>query len=240
MSKLNELKKITQKLSLLYVEDNEDLRDTTMKIFSSLFNTTVAVEDGQVGLNSYNEYFRDNGKYFDIVITDIEMPNMNGIEMTREILTINKEQKILVISAYDDKKYLIELINIGITGFIQKPLNLEQISSVLYDLCSKFAEEQEIFRILKFEDDFKWDNKHQDLSHGEFKVMLSDDETKLFALLADNLNKKFTKSEIFEHLYGPDKKFSEDEIENIIESLQEQIPKSIIKVDSEFRYCINS
>ena len=239
MSNVNLLKKITQKLSLLYVEDNESLRKSTMKIFNSLFSTAIEAQDGKIGIDYYNKHFEDNGKYFDVVITDIEMPNMNGIELTKEILAVNKDQNILVISAYDDKKYLIELINMGVTGFIQKPLNLEQISSVLYDLCTKLAEEKDLFRILEFEDDFKWDNKYQDLSHGEFKVMISDDETKLFALLASNLNKQFTKSEIFEHIYGADKEFSENDIDDVLKSLQEQIPKNIIQVTEESEYFID-
>ena len=142
MPNIQSLKKITQHFSLLYVEDDESIRKSTTELFSTLFKSTTVAKDGKEALTLYTEYFKNHSCYFDIIITDMQMPFMNGIELSKEIFTINKKQKILIVSAYDDKEYLIQFINIGIEGFLHKPLTTEQIISTLYESCHNLAQEK--------------------------------------------------------------------------------------------------
>ncbi|QOY53358.1 hybrid sensor histidine kinase/response regulator [Candidatus Sulfurimonas baltica] len=131
-----ELKKITKNLTLLYVEDDEQIRKSTAEIFSHLVQTVHVAADGQEGLDLYGEYFLDNGRYYDIVISDIQMPRMDGLTMSKMILQTNKKQKIILISAHDE--HMLEAINIGIEGFIQKPLKSQQVFDVLKKVSLTF------------------------------------------------------------------------------------------------------
>jgi len=90
-----------------------------------MFATVIVADNGNDALNLYREYYDKNQKYIDIVLTDIEMPKMDGIELSEKIMQINKEQDIIVISAYTDTKHLIKLINIGVAQFITKPIETE-------------------------------------------------------------------------------------------------------------------
>lgn len=143
------LKKTAGNLRVLYVEDDSMLRAETSNFFRQIYKKIDLATDGKEGMELYKQYFLDNNSYYDIVITDIQMPNLNGIDMCKEILEINKEQKIIVISAHEEKEYLLEAINIGIDGFIQKPLNIDKAIEVLYKTCITFqSDDLQYFRAL--------------------------------------------------------------------------------------------
>lgn len=136
--RINALKKLSKDLNVLYVEDDKILRADTSEIFNHLFKRVDLAQNGEEGLKLYKSYFSDNKKYYDIVITDIQMPFLDGICMSKAIVKIHKEQKIVIMSAYDEKERLIELINLGIQGFLQKPIEFEQIINVMYNICMTF------------------------------------------------------------------------------------------------------
>ena len=128
------LKLSAQKYKVLYVEDEETLRESTAELFEGLFKELVVAEDGQEALEYYTHSLEPDEHAFDIVISDIQMPNMSGIVLSREIVKLNKNQKIIIISAYNETEYFIELIKIGISGFMQKPLTSVQILGILYEV----------------------------------------------------------------------------------------------------------
>lgn len=113
------------KLKLLYVEDNEQARKSTRIILEEYFHHIIVAVDGEDGLNK----FQNNS--IDLIITDINMPKLNGIEMIKKIRTFNKEVPILIISAYNDTHYFTESIKFGIQGYILKPLNIHQLEETI-------------------------------------------------------------------------------------------------------------
>lgn len=122
MSNLNETVKYTKDLSILFVEDHEELRTTTTKILEKLFKTVKSCIDGRDAFEEYIQYNNDNSKHYDIVLSDIEMPFVNGIELTKQIYKKKPSQIVIIISAFDDTEYLLELINLGIEQFIRNRL----------------------------------------------------------------------------------------------------------------------
>ncbi len=120
-----ELKITAQGISALYVEDDQELRQNTVRLLGTFFTTVDSAADGQAGLQMYREY------HYDLVLTDINMPIMNGLQMTQQIRSINPQQIIIGISAHDEAHYLLELINLGVDYFILKPLDIKQLLTVL-------------------------------------------------------------------------------------------------------------
>lgn len=119
----------SQFLRLLYVEDDEDLRNETCSLFEPLFSHVDTAQNGQEGLDKYNQ------NEYDIVITDINMPIMSGIEMINNIREINPEQKIITVSAHNEPDILINLIRSGSSSFILKPAIHEEMLATLYTVC---------------------------------------------------------------------------------------------------------
>jgi len=134
MARLSEYAK---ELSVLYVEDEEALRAKNQAIFERFFKEVVGAKDGEEGLLVYN------ARCFDIVITDINMPKMNGVEMTKAIKAKEPDQLVIIISAHNEVNYLLDLINVGTDGFLTKPTGTEQLVMMLAKMA-RIASERKL------------------------------------------------------------------------------------------------
>lgn len=120
-----EIKELVGNFNLLYVEDEESLRETSSSMFKYLFKKVDTAQNGKEGLELYKE------NSYDIVITDINMPILDGLEMSKQIREINPEQTIIITSAYSDSEKLMETIKIGLDSYLVKPIDWEQLLKVL-------------------------------------------------------------------------------------------------------------
>ncbi len=127
------LKQYCQSLNVLYVEDDKEVNEALAKYLSKFFNHIETAFNGIEGLEKY-----ESGE-FDIVLTDINMPKMNGIEMATQIKAINTEQEIVIISAYTETDYFLNSIHLGISDYILKPIIYEQMNTVLYKVARAIA-----------------------------------------------------------------------------------------------------
>ena len=236
------IKQLLKQFNILYVEDDCELLDHTKELFELLFKEVRIAKDGVEAIKVYTEYFDLHDSYIDIVISDIEMPNMNGIEVSKQILELNKMQKIIITSGYDDKKYFIELINMGVDGFIQKPLLSEHIRTVLYDVCIRLEEEQALQKIISLSKEYIFNLSTGNLTNENENILLSDAETKCLTLLLNNnanSNNFCTTLEIFDYIYPFDKEFSSDIIKSLIKRLRKKLPKDCIRNIPNKGYYIN-
>ncbi len=142
--KIKNLIEITKNLTVLYAEDDDLLRESSYSYLKKIFYKVICVEDGEKALDLYKK------EKFDIIITDIEMPNMNGLEMSKMIKKINPNQEIIIISAYTNSDYFINSIEIGVSGYILKPTDLLQMSEVLYKTSLKILEHNKVIEYEKF------------------------------------------------------------------------------------------
>jgi phosphoserine phosphatase RsbU/P len=140
--KLRELIEFSKDINVLYVEDDNHLREDTLRLLSTFFKKIDPAINGQDGLEKYQ-----TGNY-EIVISDLRMPVMDGIEMVKRIKEINDDQIILITSAHDESKYLLELISMGVNNFILKPLDIKRFLLVMEKTV-------ELVRLRKMESDYK-------------------------------------------------------------------------------------
>lgn len=127
-------------LRVLYVEDDISLREEVSIFLSDIFDVVDLAENGQEGLNKLAS------NTYHIVITDIRMPVMDGIEMIEKIKELYPEQPVLVTSAHNEIEYLVKLINLGVDNFITKPLRSEQIFKVLHKIVEHVHHKKELQR----------------------------------------------------------------------------------------------
>ena len=121
---IKELATKTKQFSVLYVEDEEIVRNQMTMILSMLFKEVDSAVDGEEGLEKY----KSNPNKYDLIITDITMPKMDGLELSQKIKEINSSQKIVIISAHREDEFLSKIKEIGIDGIIFKPLQLDKMA----------------------------------------------------------------------------------------------------------------
>jgi len=114
-----------KKPSVLYVEDDNDIRDRLVLFFKYFTDDLYLAKDGKEGLELYIKHKPD------IVVSDIKMPNMNGIEMVKEIKNINKKQHVIFTTAHNESGFFMDLINMQVDGYILKPIDLDKLKEKL-------------------------------------------------------------------------------------------------------------
>ena len=129
---------LTKPLKVLYVEDDFDLRTETSLFFKHFFDDISTADDGLDALEKIAT------SSFDLIISDINMPNMDGIEMAKRILKSNPDQTFIFISAHDDSTHLMQLMELGITKFIAKPFKSAQLLQTLYETAQAFHENKDM------------------------------------------------------------------------------------------------
>ena len=134
---LEDIIKYTFPLRLLYVEDNEHARESMMNVLEEFFGDIVIACDGQEGL----EGFKNNK--IDLIITDINMPRLNGIEMIKEIRKTDTDIPILILSAYNESSFFLDSIKFGVDGYILKPLVISQFMEILKKVTQRIKFKQE-------------------------------------------------------------------------------------------------
>ncbi len=138
MNLLRELKTLSSGISILYVEDDVDLRESLSLYLRKLFEDVRVASNGKEALEMYML------RRPDIVISDILMPVMNGIEMLKQIKTIHPNQTMIITSAYSESHYFIEAINLSVGAYILKPIDYQQMNDVLYRTVRSIANEKEL------------------------------------------------------------------------------------------------
>lgn len=101
---------------ILYVEDEDKIRITMEKIFSMFFETVYTAENGKIGAEIF-----ENNQDIDIIISDVEMPQLTGIEMIEKIRELNLDVPVFITSAYPENKYSDKISTLNITKYFVKP-----------------------------------------------------------------------------------------------------------------------
>ena len=234
---LKNLVSYSKNLKVLYVEDNQESRIQALKMFENYFTHIDVAVDGQDALQKYKKYFYDTNNYYDLVITDIRMPKMNGIDMSKAIYKLNLHQKIIIISAYSDKNYFIDLINLGVDGFIQKPLSFEQVSEAFAQLSKNIQDNS----IIKLSQGCTYNNLSKELLCNDKKIAITKNEYKFIEFLIQSHNNVFRIEEIFNYIYSDelDKNFTDDSIKGLVKRLRKKLPDDLILHSRTTGYSIN-
>jgi len=130
------LKEYTKDLTVLIVDDELGILNSIALQFSKIFKKIYKASNGIEAIKVLKNF----GSSIDIVFSDISMPKLNGIGLVYEIKELNFPQKIIMISAYSDSGYFLELINLGVDGFILKPINVEQLYNQIYKISKTITE----------------------------------------------------------------------------------------------------
>lgn len=189
----------TEKGSILLVEDEENLHEA-LKLNLELEGYEVSSAfDGAAALKSFRE------EYFDLIILDVMLPEIDGISVTETIRLKNNEVPILILSAKNNSADRVLGLKKGADDYLTKPFNLEELLlrvKKLIEKNKKIQDKETVGDTYIFGKN-KIDFKAQDAStcHGE-KIQLSKKEVMLLKLLIENKNEVVPREKILQSVWG--------------------------------------
>ena len=114
-----------KELTLLLVEDEDGIRGSMQEVFGGVFQKVISASNGDEGLKKFKKFSPD------IVIADIMMPIMDGLEMSRQIKEFSKNTPVVILSAYSEKEKLLKAIDVGIDKYVIKPIDMDELFALL-------------------------------------------------------------------------------------------------------------
>ena len=209
---------LLKELKILFVEDEVNISKLLKDALSDYFFSFTVAYDGKEGLEKFKKVNPD------IVITDIMMPNLDGLEMTKEIKKINENTPVVVLSAFSDKEKLLKSIDTGITKYFIKPFDPEEVLDYLITLAKKLNKN----RIIYLNKHFSFDINTNNLFEEDKLVNITKREKKFISLLLENKSKITSVEEIKGKLWD-EENVSDERLRTFVKRLRVKTSKELIK-----------
>lgn len=212
-------------LTLLYVEDDKIIRKNAVEYLGDYFKKVYEAKDGKDGLKYYETYKPD------IIMTDIEMPCLNGLEMAQKIRKKNKTIPIMISTAYTDTPYMLKAIELQLIKYIVKPISSKKLQEAL----NLLQEHLNINNIITIDKQTHYDTLNKCFMKDKEIIQLTHKELKLLDLLAKNHHRVVNYEEIENHIWY-DNYMSMDALRALIRTLKKKLQGDYIENISGFGY----
>ena len=216
---INKKYKLLQSKTILYVEDDLELQEKNFSILSNFFKNVLLASDGDEAYDVYLE----NQNTIDIIITDINMPNTDGIELCKHIRQYQKGLPLVIISAYTNTDYLLDSIDLNILTYITKPFTTQKILGLLDKFLDFFALESH--KILGKEIELDYENSTLIIENKNIK--LTTKEKIFLKLLSENQIVRYDM--MYEYMWDYGKAPSADAVKSFIRKLKIKLSIELFK-----------
>ena len=211
--------KILKEFKVLLVEDEERLASLLTNAIGDSFHSFSVTRDGKEGLEKFSQINPD------IIITDIMMPHLTGLEMAKEIRKIDTDVPIIILSAFSESDKFLDAIDIGVVKYFIKPFDTDELLEYIYSLGEKLGS-----RIITLKDGFSFNFTTKSLYRDARFVSLSKNETKFIQLLLGHhkYDNKIVDDETIKNTLW-DKKVSDERLRTFIRRLRVKTSKKFVE-----------
>ncbi len=216
------MRNIKEPYSILFVEDEKEIRQNYVSYLKRYFENVYEAGDGRTAYEIYRS------KKPHIMIIDINIPEINGIDLLKKIRENDHTTKAIILSAHTDLNYLLDATGLGLTKYLVKPITRSELKDALNLVMEDLAKyEISSKQILILKDGYSWDYTTLELSDKD-NIILTDKERQILTLLFSNPNLTYSYDDIIENIwddYDSDKVAS---LKTIIKNLRRKLPKETI------------
>lgn len=216
-------------LKLLIVEDESTLARLLKDAIGEYFYSVTLSKDGEDGLKKFKAIKPD------IIITDIMMPKLDGLDMTKKIRAINEQIPIIVLSAFSEKEKLLKSIDLGITKYFIKPFDPDEVLNYLQEIASKLPKN----KIIKLIDNFIFDHKTLSLYHDGKLINLTKREKEFLVLLLESKNSVVKTETIKKDLWEDKDNITDERLRTFIKRLRAKTSRDLVENASGQGYLIS-
>lgn len=224
------MKKEFKNIKVLYVEDEENIRINAVSYFKRMFEVVYEASDAYEALDIFRK------EKPNIIISDIKMPKMSGLEMIEQIREEDKEVQIIILTAFTQTHYLLKAVELGLVKYLIKPIQHDKFLPVLLQCAKNLNEKRTNIKHLSF--DCIFDTFNKTLFLKKEMVKLTKNERDFLNLLCLNEGEIVTYAEIEKTIWY-DKQMSEDAIRSLSRNLRKKLPKDALENISKTGYKIN-
>ncbi|EAK3930649.1 response regulator transcription factor [Campylobacter jejuni] len=218
-----------KELIILVVEDEVKTRESMINILSERFSKVIGAQNGDEGLKKFKKFKPD------LVITDIAMPIMDGLDMAREIKEISDDVPIVVLSAYSEKERLLRSIDIGIDKYLIKPVDIEELFKVLDYLI---GEKIEANMLVKISEEYQFNKTKRTLIYNGEEIVLTKKELAFIALLLKQPGALVLHEDIKKNVWIGEH-VSDTAVRTFIKRVRDKVGEDFIKNVPSLGYKIN-
>jgi DNA-binding response OmpR family regulator len=219
---LREYLKRLEKITILYVEDEEKLIKSYAPFLKEYCQSLYIARNGQDAYQLYRNH-RPN-----IILFDIYLPKMNGVELAKKIRREDSETTLIALTAYSDRKILLELIDLHLLGYLIKPVGRSALIGTLVKAAERINARQQM--ILPY--GCSWDAKSNTLFYEDTPIALTKREMSFISLMLKKQGTPSSEEEIFFHVWSD--KYHEGGVTNtsirtLVKNLRKKLPRGLIK-----------
>lgn len=210
--------------SILLVDDEDLTRDNYTSYLESKFENVYEAKDGH---DAYDVYLK---KSPDIIITDIKMPRMNGIEFISKVRENDHSTKVIFMTSHRTTDYLLESTCLKLSKFLVKPISrvvFKCAIDIVIDELVKYKTISNDYILLT--DNFSYKSVAQEIYHNNILVKTTKKEKELLDFFFKNQNKFVTYLEITQHIWNETNQERVESIKNILKKLRRKLPSGLIE-----------
>lgn len=227
------LKKYTKDFNVLFVEDDIDFRKEFFELLQDIFPKVTIAVDGLDALNKYKEFYAQTNKFYDLIISDIKMPNFDGTQLVEAIYKIKDDQTIVILSARNEFKYLLPLVNLGIHQFFTKPINYSTFLDDIFKLSNQIyhLKLNDNKNVLRIDESLVWDIENKRLMQNNTEIKLTKKEIIFVDTILSNNGRICTVDELIDIIWFEEFDVNADirNLKNIISRLRKKVPQLHVK-----------
>lgn len=218
-----ELKTVLKSATLLLVEDDARIREKFSRLLELYVNKIYEAPNGKKALEIYKKYKPS------FIITDVEMPDMDGLELIEIIRKENEFIPVLITSAYSNKEYLLASIKLQLIDYLIKPINHTELLISL-EKIAKILKKNTVSSIIEINSEIIYNPSNKTVCIYDIVNRLTVNESELLELLIINRGKVVTKQMIENRIYIF-KEMSDSALKNMVYKLRKKLVKDIICSD---------
>ncbi len=213
---------MSHKTRVLLAEDEKDARDILTFYLNNLFDKVDVAKNGEEGYKLYKKTL-SNGNLYDLVITDIKMPKIDGLSMVEKMTKLKPDQKYIIVSAYKDEEYLLKAIGLNIAGYFVKPLDIDKMMKLLKQIKNDMLQyKQDSSSFIKLNDTYRYDKDSFSLYRDNESIKFSKKESLLVETLIRNIDKVVSNEELKKSVWG-DKSVSDSTLRTTMKRVKDKI-----------------
>ena len=208
-------------MKLLFIEDYNIIRESFRDYINTLFNDVYEVVDGK---NAFDTYLKVKP---DIILLDINLPSINGIDIAKKIRKSDSKIIIIVLSAQEDRDTLIEATTLNLTKYLLKPISRKEFKKTMTETISKINEKNREKEVIRLTNGFVWNKKEKVLFHNGENIELTKNELLLLDNFCVKSNRVVTFEDIYFHIYS-DLDYNENKLRMLIKRFRIKTHQDIL------------